>query len=1201
MTTLKRHSNHTSPARAASLALAMLFIVLAFIAFPGPAAAQQSTDATLSALTVSPENIIGFPIPLVTTYDVGVASTVTQATITATATDSNADIAYSTTDADLVATGHQVALSTGKNTVTVTVTAEDTTTTKTYTVNVNRGVTADYGWNAEHDLDGLVAADQKGAVGIWGNSSTTWVVQSIASFIPGSTFAYNRDGSRDTTKEYDLHVDHEDPRGAWTNGATVWIADSVDDKLYAYRVSDGTNQPASEFDLHIDNDNPRGVWSDGTIIWVADSTNLKLYAYLLANGTPQESRNITITPGDNSLEGIWSDSVTMWVLSDDASSNYKIQAYNLSGGGRADTKDFNTLHAAGVTNAVDLWSDGETMWVADSGKDKVFAFNMPPSDDATLSALTVGPENIIGFASDRTSYEVGVASTVTEATIAPTATDSNAEITYSTTDADLVATGHQVTLSTGQNTVTVTVTAEDTTTTQPYTVNVNRGVTADYRWNAEHDLDGLVAAGNNSPNGIWGNSSTIWVADLIDNQVYAYNRDGSQDTTKGFDLHTDNTAPIGAWSNGTIVWIADFVDRKLYAYEVSSGTRQSNRDIDLDADNNVPRGLWSDGTTVWVADRFNRKLYAHLLADGMRQESRDITFVLDQGLVAGAWSDGATMWLSITTEPDEQVIYAYSMADGSRTPARDFTTVEAAGVSTQGDLWSDGETLWQGDSVTDKVFAFNMPPNTDGTLSTITVAQGTGTPAEIAGFDRFTTDYTVTVDTNTTQVTVAGTARRPAATGPVIMPADAGSAPGHQVNVPLGNTPITFVVTAEDGSTTTYTVTVARTAVPVAPTNFAAGSGDTEAHLSWNNPNDASITHYQYRYRPTTSGSWTRDWTSITGSGAGTTSYTITGLRNGVEYTTQVRAVNSVDNGPASTDTVTPRIVPTAPGAPRNLRVAESDETLTLQWNRPSSNGNAQITSYTVQHKLETASELDWETADRTSDPAALTHQLSGLENGLVYQVRVAAVNSAGPGPWTTGDGTPNAFYRPPDPPRDMALAAGDRSITATWNTPAHNGNGRITAYLVEYRREGEADLEAGDRPARHQHHPETGDLRAGKLRDVRRQSPRQKPIWRRQVGRRKRQHLEHADPGDRSDRILRKWRTAHQLGASGTGRGPAHHLRGALPTGGVPGRRGYHRPVPAPVIAPRTHNRPGQRAGIHHIRLHVQPPGRRRRLPGPR
>ena len=43
------------------------------------------------------------------------------------------------------------------------------------------------------------------------------------------------------------------------------------------------------------------------------------------------------------------------------------------------------------------------------------------STDATLSALTVSPKNIIGFDADRTSYEVGVASTVAQATIAATA------------------------------------------------------------------------------------------------------------------------------------------------------------------------------------------------------------------------------------------------------------------------------------------------------------------------------------------------------------------------------------------------------------------------------------------------------------------------------------------------------------------------------------------------------------------------------------------------------------------------------------------------------------------------------------------------------------------------------------------------------------------------------------------------------------
>ena len=42
------------------------------------------------------------------------------------------------------------------------------------------------------------------------------------------------------------------------------------------------------------------------------------------------------------------------------------------------------------------------------------------SDDATLSGLTVSPRDIIGFTADRSAYEVGVASTVTQATITAT-------------------------------------------------------------------------------------------------------------------------------------------------------------------------------------------------------------------------------------------------------------------------------------------------------------------------------------------------------------------------------------------------------------------------------------------------------------------------------------------------------------------------------------------------------------------------------------------------------------------------------------------------------------------------------------------------------------------------------------------------------------------------------------------------------------
>ena len=128
-------------------------------------------------------------------------------------------------------------------------------------------------------------------------------------------------------------------------------------------------------------------------------------------------------------------------------------------------------------------------------------FQVAPSTDATLSALTVSPIDITGFASDRTSYEVGVFSTVFQSTITPTTNDSAATVGYSTTDADGTTDGHQVSLSAGRNAVTVTVTAEDTITTQTYTLSINRGVTADFGWKASDDFDGLITAENEFPQG----------------------------------------------------------------------------------------------------------------------------------------------------------------------------------------------------------------------------------------------------------------------------------------------------------------------------------------------------------------------------------------------------------------------------------------------------------------------------------------------------------------------------------------------------------------------------------------------------------------------------------------------------------------------------------------------------------------------------
>ena len=121
------------------------------------------------------------------------------------------------------------------------------------------------------------------------------------------------------------------------------------------------------------------------------------------------------------------------------------------------------------------------------------------------------------------------------------ATDPGASwLVTSPADADMNTVGHQVALSAGANSVTVTVTAEDGT-TKDYTVSVNRGVTDAKGWQAGADLDGLIAAGNTNPVGVWSNDTTIWVADWGAVKLFAYTLEGgARDDARDIMLASSN-------------------------------------------------------------------------------------------------------------------------------------------------------------------------------------------------------------------------------------------------------------------------------------------------------------------------------------------------------------------------------------------------------------------------------------------------------------------------------------------------------------------------------------------------------------------------------------------------------------------------------------------------------------------------------------
>ena len=124
--------------------------------------------------------------------------------------------------------------------------------------------------------------------------------------------------------------------------------------------------------------------------------------------------------------------------------------------------------------------------------------------------------------------------------------------------------------------------------------------------------DFTLDAANGSPEGIWSDGTTMWVADTGNDTVFAYDL-----STRAWDFEKDITlapghdSPMGVWSNGSTMWVSDWRDAKLYAYRMSDQTRDSGKDFALDADDESYEGIWSAGSTMWVASRDDDRLYAY--------------------------------------------------------------------------------------------------------------------------------------------------------------------------------------------------------------------------------------------------------------------------------------------------------------------------------------------------------------------------------------------------------------------------------------------------------------------------------------------------------------------------------------------------------------------------------------------------------------
>ena len=164
-------------------------------------------------------------------------------------------------------------------------------------------------------------------------------------------------------------------------------------------------------------------------------------------------------------------------------------------------------------------------------------------------------------------------------------------------------------------------------------------------------------------------------------------------------------------------------------------------------------------------------------------------------------------------------------------------------------------------------------------------------------------------------------------------------------------------------------------------------------------------------------------------SGAETTSATVEGLTNGVEYAFHVRAIDLYGEGLPS-DIVQATPMP-APDAPTNFTATAQNASVRLAWDDPDDSG---ITRYEYR---QASGDGNFGPAIpiRGSSATTTSHTVRDLINHLTYRFQIRAVNVYGAGDWPP---SLNATPRAPNPTNRTPYFIGGYSVTFTVdeNTP---------------------------------------------------------------------------------------------------------------------------------------------------------------------
>ena len=394
----------------------------------------------------------------------------------------------------------------------------------------------------------------------------------------------------------------------------------------------------------------------------------------------------------------------------------------------------------------------------------------PPSEDATLSGLTLSGIDFGAFDSATTTYAAEAGNDVTDTTVTPATNHGGA--TYVVKLDGVGDDDGTVDLAVGQNSISVEVTAEDGETKKTYTVTVTR---ASPPVSNDATLSGLTLSGIDF--GAFDSATTTYAAeagnDVTDTTVTpTTNHDGATYVVRLDGADADGTLDLAVGGNTVTIEVTaeDGETAKTYAVTVTRAAPPASNDATLSGLtlSGIDFGAFDPATTAYTAEVAN--------------DAAETT------VTPTVNHDGATYVVKLDGVADADA--TLNLAVGGNA-----VTIEVTA--------EDGETA--------KTYAVTVtraapPASNDATLSGLALSG-----IDFGAFDPAVTEYTAEVGNDVTETTFAPTVNHDGAT--YVVKLDGVADADATLDLAVGGNAVTIEVTAEDGETAkTYAVTVTRAA-----------------------------------------------------------------------------------------------------------------------------------------------------------------------------------------------------------------------------------------------------------------------------------------------------------------------------------------------------------------------------------------------------